>query len=75
MVAQNTVRTYGESQGFRFVERIRFHRKSRQIRKSDTTYFTLYVLNYHLIQVPWSTLALNCRNLLLVQLTSIGSPA
>ena len=45
MVADLTMRTYGENQAFRFVEGIWLHRKSRQIRFffSEQTYFTSYV--------------------------------
>ena len=47
MVAQNTVRTYGVNQVFRFVESIWLHRKSRQIRFSyrKKTLFISYVRN------------------------------
>ena len=46
MVAQNTVRTYGVNQVFRFVKGIRLLRKYRQIRLfSEKTYFTSNVRN------------------------------
>ena len=47
MVAQNTVRTYGVNQVFRYVN-AKLHRKSRQIRFYfflEKTYFTSYVRN------------------------------
>ena len=44
MVAQNTVRTNGVNQIFRFIEGIRLHQSSRQIRFfSENAYFTSYV--------------------------------
>ena len=56
MVAQNTVRTYGVNQAFRFVEGIDLNRQTRRIRffpGKDLLYLICaqHVLSYHLIKV------------------------
>ena len=61
MVAQNTVRTYGINQVFRFIEGIWFHQNGRQIRIfSEKTYFTSCTmvqyknLTHHLAKIIWA---------------------